>query len=98
MSAKQNLTTKITVDLELALNLLINKRHHDACMARLQRESAKVIERLDREYEQALDTYRLIIGKEPTAAYEASASATWPGTSPPFPPTGGGRSWPGGGG
>lgn len=55
-------------NVEAGLRMLINQRHHAACMARRERERPELVERLDRDYEQALETYRRVTGKEPIAA------------------------------
>lgn len=52
---------------ELGLRLVIGQAHHNACMARMERRAPEIIARLDKEYEESLETYRRIVGREPTA-------------------------------
>lgn len=52
---------------EYGLRLVINLAHDHACMAQLRRDY-QAIAVSEREYEQALDVYRRVVGKEPTAA------------------------------
>jgi len=57
-------------NVEWGLRLLIGQTHSNACMARLRREGREKIRRFDAKYEQVLETYRAVIGREPTADEE----------------------------
>lgn len=51
-------------DVELGLRLLIEMRFSHACTARLERQCQEKVERFDRSFEQAVETYRAIVGKD----------------------------------
>ncbi len=53
---------------ERGLRLLIGQTHDAACMARLECRRSEVVEGLDQEYEDVLDVFRRVIGKEATTS------------------------------
>lgn len=57
---------KLEEVIERALRNWIGICHSEACIARMQRARQRVIEQCDADYEDALQAYRQIVGKEPT--------------------------------
>jgi len=58
---------KLAAVVERALRNWIGTTHGEVCIARRWRKSMAEIVRRDAEYEDALQAYRQVVGKEPTS-------------------------------
>lgn len=59
---------KLAATIERALRNWIGITHKEACLARMRRARQVEIEQCDADYEDALQAYREVVGKEPTSS------------------------------